>query len=119
MPNTNGEIEAPTAPVMFMTPVTVPLDGPATSIGTAQAGPSTISKKKFEAARQMIAVRALLAVAAGTRNTAAPSKAGAATARLENVKRLVRLNKVSVSMPPAMSPIIAVISGMVAKTPTD
>ena len=50
---------------MFMTPVTVPLDPPATSMGTAQAGPSTISRKKFDAARQKMAVIASPVSAAG------------------------------------------------------
>ena len=44
------------APTMFMTPVTVPLNWPPMSIGTAHAGPITHSRKKNDAARQRMEV---------------------------------------------------------------
>lgn len=45
-PKTTGDADAASAPAVFITLLTVPLNSPPTSIGTAQAGPMTSSRKK-------------------------------------------------------------------------
>src|ERR1700687_2172724 len=52
-PKTTGDTDAANAPAVFITLLTVPLNSPPTSIGTAQAGPITNSRKKNEMARQV------------------------------------------------------------------
>src|SRR6266705_4230882 len=96
---------------MFITPVTVPLKAPPTSMGTAHAGPITSSRKKNDAARHRTDVHALSVIAAGIRNVAEQMKAGAATTRRANLAlpdlRYIR----SVKDPPTTSPIIPANSG--------
>src|SRR5579872_2814255 len=76
-PKITGETDAARAPAIFMMPVTVPLYSPPTSMGTAQAGPMTISRKKSDAVKQMTAVEAEWVVAAGIRQAAEASIDGA------------------------------------------
>jgi hypothetical protein len=83
------------------------------SSGSGSALPSLLTQTAA-----VFAVTASLVVAAGIRNAAAPSNAGAATTRRENLSRLVRRNKASVRAPPTMSPIMAVMSGTLARRPT-
>ena len=61
---------------MFMMPVTVPLNWPPTSMGTAQAGPITNSRKKNEAARQRTEVTALCGHRGGNHEDAGQKKPG-------------------------------------------
>src|SRR5580692_5335911 len=58
-PKTTGDTDAASAPAVFITLLTVPLNSPPTSMGTAQAGPITSSRKKNEMARQVTAVHPL------------------------------------------------------------
>jgi hypothetical protein len=53
-----GESDAARLPAMFITPDTVPLYSPPTSMGTAQAGLMTSSRKNNDAVKQNIAVQA-------------------------------------------------------------
>ncbi len=117
-PNTMGEAEAERLPAMFITPVTVPLYSPPTSMGTAQAGPITISKKKNEPVRQVRAVHSLAVVAAGMRQMAEASMAGAAIARRASFTRPVFLYSRSVKVPPTMSPTMPARNGSEANMPT-
>src|SRR6202049_5350335 len=80
-PETIGDMDAAKLPAMFITPDTVPLYSPPTSIGTAHAGLITNSRKKSEAVKQRIAVHAEWAVAAGIKQAPEASIAGAATTR--------------------------------------
>src|ERR1700722_13910014 len=84
-PKMIGDRDAAKLPPMFMTPDTVPLYSPPTSIGTAHAGLITSSRKNSEAVRQRIAVHAECAVAAGIRHTPEASMAGAAMMRRANL----------------------------------
>src|SRR6202790_5197100 len=104
---------------MFLTPVTVPLYSPPTSIGTAHAGPITISRKNREAVKQMTAVDAEWVVAAGIRQAAEASMHGAATMRRASLSLPVFLYTPSVNDPPAMSPTIPASSGSDATMPRD
>ena len=58
-PKTTGDAEAARAPAVFMTLLTVPLNSPPTSIGTAHAGPITNSNEKKDIAKHVTAVHAL------------------------------------------------------------
>src|SRR5258708_23113622 len=78
-PKTIGDMDAAKLPAMFITPDTVPLYSPPTSIGTAHAGLITNSRKNSEAGKQRIAVPAEWAIAAGIRQAPEASMAGAAT----------------------------------------
>ncbi len=89
---------------MFIMPVTVPLNWPPTSMGTAQAGPMTNSRKKNEMARNSTEAKALCVIAAGITKTPASRKPGAATMRRANLASPVRLKKRSLSEPPVTSP---------------
>src|SRR3984893_18472026 len=80
-PKTMGDMDAAKLPAMFITPDTVPLYSPPTSIGTAHAGLITNSRKNREAVKQRIAVHAEWAIAAGIRQAPEASIAGAATTR--------------------------------------
>jgi hypothetical protein len=57
-PKTIGETEAARLPAIFITPDTVPLYSPPTSMGTAQAGLITNSRKNNDAVKQKMAVTA-------------------------------------------------------------
>src|SRR4029077_2896115 len=80
-PKTIGDMDAAKLPAMFITPDTVPLYSPPTSIGTAHAGLITNSRKNSEAVKERIAVHAEWAMAAGIRQAPEASIAGAATTR--------------------------------------
>src|SRR5258708_31501392 len=118
-PKITGETDAVNAPAMFITPVTVPLYSPPTSMGTAQAGPITISRKNSDAVKQMTAVDAAWLVAAGIRHAAEASMHGAATMRRANLSFPVFLYTLPVNHPPAISPTIPASSGSDATMPTD
>src|ERR1700676_3391596 len=118
-PKITGDTEAAKAPAMFITPVTVPLYSPPTSMGTAQAGPNTISRKNSEAVKQRTAVEAEWVVAAGMRHAAEASMHGAATTRRASLSFPVLLYTPSVNDPPAMSPTIPASSGRDATMPRD
>src|ERR1700721_3099652 len=81
LPYTTAVEAPPTAPTMFITPVTVPLNWPPTSMGTAQAGPITHSRKKKEAAKHTIELILFAVNAAGITKALARRKPGAATTR--------------------------------------
>src|SRR5260370_1922338 len=66
-PKTIGDMDAAKLPAMFITPETVPLYSPPTSMGTAHAGLITNSRKNSEAVKHRIAVHAEWAIAAGIR----------------------------------------------------
>src|SRR6202022_4556873 len=80
-PKTMGDMDAAKLPAMFITPDTVPLYSPPTSIGTPHAGLITNSRKNGEAVKPRIAVHAEWAIAAGIRQAPEASIAGAATTR--------------------------------------
>src|ERR1700680_945742 len=84
-PKTIGDKDAAKLPAMFITPDTVPLYSPPTSMGTAHAGLITSSKKNSEAVRHRIAVQAECVMAAGSRQAPETSMAGAATTRRANL----------------------------------
>jgi hypothetical protein len=83
-PKIRGETEAARLPAIFITPDTVPLYSPPTSMGTAQAGLITNSRKNSDPVKQKIAVPACCVTAAGIKQAAEPSIAGAATTRRAN-----------------------------------
>src|ERR1700730_1741328 len=116
-PKIIGDSEAARLPAMFITPETVPLYSPQTSMGTAQAGPTTNSKKNNDPVKQRIAVQAWRVVAAGTKQTAEASMAGAATMRRANLRLPVFLYTVSVKAPPKRSPPMPAKRGREANMP--
>src|SRR6202049_2002735 len=81
LPYTTAVDAPPSAPTMFITPVTVPLNWPPTSMGTAHAGPITHSRKKKEAAKKRIELKVFDVNAAGITNALARINPGAATTR--------------------------------------
>src|SRR6202049_1599645 len=117
-PKTMGDMDAAKLPAMFITPDTVPLYSPPTSIGTAHAGLITNSRKNREAVKQRIAVHAEWAIAAGIRQAPEASIAGAATTRRANLSLPVFLYTVSVRVPPTMSPTMPAKRGSDANVPT-
>ena len=96
---------------MFIMPVTVPLNWPPTSMGTAHAGPMTNSRKKNDVARHRTEVQALSVMAAGTRNTPESRNPGAATMLRERRALPVIRNIRSEREPPTRSPAIPANSG--------
>src|SRR5579864_9139181 len=84
-PKMIGDRDAARLPAMFITPDTVPLYSPPTSMGTAQAGLITSSKKNSDAVKHRIAVQAECVRAAGIRQIPEASIAGAATMRRANL----------------------------------
>src|SRR5258708_36881160 len=84
-PKIIGDMGAAKLPAMFISPETVPLYSPPTSIGTAHAGLITNSRKNREAVKQRIAVHAEWAIAAGIRQAPEASIAGAASTRRANL----------------------------------
>src|ERR1700674_1740476 len=84
-PKTIGDMDAAKLPAMFITPDTVPLYSPPTSIGTAHAGLITNSRKNSEAVKQRIAVHAEWAIAAGIRKPQKTSRRGRAQIRGEHL----------------------------------
>src|ERR1700722_6496954 len=117
-PKIIGDIEAARLPAIFITPDTVPLYSPPTSIGTAHAGLKTNPRKKREAVKQRIAGHAEWAIDAGIRHAPEISIAGAATTRRENLSLPVFLYIASVRVPPTMSPTIPATRGSDAIVPT-
>src|ERR1700674_2706083 len=111
-------MDAAKLPAIFITPDTVPLYAPPTSMGTAQAGLITNSRKNSEAVKQRIAVHAEWAMAAGIRQAPETSMAGAATIRRANLSLPVFLYTASVRVPPTMSPTMPANKGRDANTPT-
>src|ERR1700737_4610878 len=117
-PKTIGDMDAAKLPAMFITPDTVPLYSPPTSIGTAHAGLITNSRKNSEAVRQKMALHAEWATPAGIRQAPEASIAGAATTRRANLSLPVLRYTVSVRVPPAMSPTMPAKRGTEAHVPT-
>src|SRR5690349_7168458 len=87
-------------------------------MGTAHAGPITHSRKKNEAARQIIDVVVIEVIEAGITKAAASKKPGAATMRRAMRAFPVRLKIRSDSEPPAMSPAIPANNGTEAQSPS-
>src|ERR1700736_6415019 len=111
-------MDAARLPAMFITPDTVPLYPPPTSIGTAHAGLITNSKKNSEAVKHRIAVHAEWAIAAGIRQAPEVSIAGAATTRRGELRPPLFLYTDAVRVPPTMSPIMPAKRGSDANVPT-
>jgi hypothetical protein len=90
-PKIIGETEAARLPAIFIIPETVPLYSPPTSMGTAQAGLITNSRKNSDAVKQSTAIHARPVMAAGIRQRPDTSIAGAATIRRANLSLPVLL----------------------------
>src|SRR5258708_28482668 len=117
-PKIIGDMDAAKLPAMFITPETVPLYSPPTSMGTAHAGLITNSRKNREAVKHRIAVHAEWAIAAGIRQAPEASIAGAATTRRHDMTLPVFLYTASGRVSPAMSPTIPASRGSDALVPT-
>src|ERR1700723_3897079 len=105
-PKKRGDRDPAKLPAIFITPQTVPLYSPPTSIGTAQAGLITSSRKNSDAVKHKIAGHGECAVAAGIKQTPEASMAGAATIRRANLSLPVLRNTLSVRVPTTISPTI-------------
>src|SRR5258707_192667 len=110
-PKTIGDMDAAKLPAMFITPDTVPLYSPPTSIGTAHAGLTTNSRKNREAVKQRIAVHAEWAIAAGIRQAPEASIAGAATTRRGDFSFPVFLFTAAVRGSPSVSSSLSATRG--------
>src|SRR5258708_3571346 len=103
-PKTIGDMDGAKLPAMFITPDTVPLYSPPTSIGTAHAGLTTNSRKNREAVKQRIAVHAEWAIAAGIRQAPEASIARSATTRRANLSLPRFPYQPAATVSPATSP---------------